>query len=77
MIGAFLVAPKVLFFLGGAAAVIVGKKVINSEKARQLCVKGLAQGMILQDCAKEALQNIKEDAHDIYHDAKKQADQAE
>jgi len=73
MIGTFLISAKVLCFIGGAAAVVIGNKVVKSEKARQLCVKGLAKGMIFTDCCKESFQNIKEEAHDIYLDAKNQA----
>jgi len=73
MIGGFLVSAKVLCFVGGVAAAVIGTKVVNSEKARNLCVKTLARGMMIQDCAKEHFQNIKEDAMDIYEDAKKQA----
>ena len=73
MIGALIVSPKVLSFIGGAAAVIIGNKIVKSEKARQLCVNGLAKGMMIQDCAKEVYQNMKEEAHDIYVDAKNKA----
>ncbi len=38
---------KFMCALGGAAAVIVGKKVLTSKKARQLAVTGLAKGMKL------------------------------
>jgi len=76
MVGTLLISSKVLAFIGGAAAVVIGKKVIKSEKTRNLCVKGLAQGMKLQDCAKEIFQNIKEEAHDIYVDARAQAAEA-
>ena len=77
MIGNFFRSPSVLGFIGGAVAVVIGKKILTSEKARQLCVNSLAQGMLLQDCAKEAYQNIKEEATDIYQDAKEQAAKAE
>jgi len=71
MVG-FLVSAKVLCFVGGVATAVIGTKIAKSEKTRQLCVKTLAKGMMLQDCAKECFQNIKEDAIDIYEDAKKQ-----
>ncbi|MCL2201903.1 MAG: DUF1490 domain-containing protein [Oscillospiraceae bacterium] len=73
MIGSLIVSTKVLFFVGGAAAAIVGSKIAKSEKTRKFCVKTLAKGMMLQDSAKECFQNIKEEATDIYEDAKKQA----
>lgn len=59
--------------IAGAAAVIVGKKVIKSKKTRQLAVSGLAKGMKLQNDAKEAFQNMKDEASDICYDAKTEA----
>lgn len=59
--------------LGGAAAVIIGKKVITSKKTRQLAVTGLAKGMKLTHDAKEAFQNMKDEAADICYDAKTEA----
>ncbi len=63
--------------IAGAAAVIVGKKVITSKKTRQLAVSGLAKGMKLQNDAKEAFQNMKDEAADICYDAKTEAGLAE
>ncbi len=59
--------------IGGAAAVIVGKKIIKSKKTRQLAVSGLAKGMKLQSDAKEAFRNMKDEAQDICFDAKEEA----
>lgn len=64
---------KILCALGGAAAVIVGKKVLTSKKTRQLAVSGLAQGMKFTHEAKEAFQNMKDEAADICYDAKTEA----
>lgn len=64
---------KFLCALGGAAAVIVGKKVITSKKARQLAVTGLAKGMKLTHDAKEVFQNMKDEAADLCYDAKAEA----
>ena len=65
--------PKYLCFVGGAAAAVVGYKVLKSQKARQLCVAGMAKGMKLQQDAQVALQNMKEDAQDLCHEAKAKA----
>lgn len=46
---------KFLFALGGAAAVIAGRKIITAKKTRELAVSGLAKGMKLTHDAKEAL----------------------
>ncbi len=59
--------------VGGAAAVIIGKKIITSPTTRKLAVTGLAKGMKLQYDAKEAFQNIKDEASDICYDAKTEA----
>lgn len=64
---------KLMCALGGAAAVIVGKKILTSKKARQLAVTGLAKGMKLTHDAKEAFQNMKDEAADICYDAKAEA----
>ena len=37
--------------VAGAAAIVVGKKVLKSEKTRNLAVTGLAKGMKLQNDA--------------------------
>lgn len=59
--------------IGGAAAVIIGKKIVTSKKTRQLAVSGLAKGMKLQSDAKEVFQNMKDEAADICCDAKAKA----
>ena len=60
-------------FVGGIAAAIVGKKVLQSKATRELCVKTVAQAMKLQQDAQATFANIKEEAEDICCDAKKQA----
>ena len=64
---------KLLCALGGAAAVILGKKVITSPKARECAVKGLAKGMKLQSDARAAYQSMKDEAQDLCYDAKVEA----
>lgn len=64
---------KLLCALGGAAAVIIGSAVLKSEKTRKLAVSGLAQGMKLTHDAKEAFQNMKDEAADLCYDAKAEA----
>ena len=65
----FLKNAKVLSFIGGAAAVICGKKILESKKAHDLCVSGVAQGMLLFKEAKATAMNIKEEAEDICKEA--------
>ena len=64
---------KFLCALGGAAAVIVGKKILTAKKTRQLAVLGLAKGIKLSHDAKEVFQNMKDEASDICYDAKTEA----
>lgn len=61
---------KVGFFALGAAVATLGVKALKSKPARDLAVNTLACGMKIQDEAKEAYENIKEDAQDLVHDAK-------
>ena len=65
---------KFLYALCGAAAFIVGKQVLTSKTTRNLAVKGLAKGMKLQNDAKAAYQNMKDEAQDLCYDAKIQAE---
>ena len=53
--------------VAGAAAVIVGKKILKADKTRSLAVTGLAKGI------KAAFQNMKDEASDICYDAKTEA----
>lgn len=68
---------KLLSFLGGAAAVIVGTKILKAPKTRELCVKGLASGITAKNNAMATIQNLKEDAEDLCADAREQAAKAE
>ena len=64
---------KFLCFVGGFAAAIVGGKIARCPKTRVLCVNGLAKGMKLHQDAKVSFQNMKEDAADLCHEARQQA----
>lgn len=59
--------------VSGAAAIIIGKKVITAQKTRQLTVSGLAKCMKLKNDATAAFQNMKDEASDICYDAKEEA----
>lgn len=60
---------KIVCFACGAVAALIGRKILKSQKTRELCVKGLASGMKLKRDAEVTLQNIREDAQDMYYDA--------
>lgn len=59
--------------VAGAAIVIVGKKVLQSSKTRDLAVAGVAKGMQCKDNLKSTFQSIKDEAADICYDAKVEA----
>ena len=67
----FLKNDKFLGFVGGVLAATYGVRALKSDKARELCVNGLAKCMKLSDGAKETYKNMKEEAQDICYDAKK------
>jgi hypothetical protein len=69
MLAGLWASKHLLYFAGGIAVAIVGKKAIKSDTARNLCVKGMAAGMKLQRNAREAFQNMKEEAVDMVLDA--------
>ena len=64
---------KLWYVVGGAAAVIIGKKILKAKTTRQIAVTGLAKGMKMQNDAKEFFQNMKDEAADICCDAKEEA----
>ena len=61
---------KLWYAVGGAAAMVIGKKIITAKKTRELAVSGLAKGMKLQNDAKATFQNMKDEAQDICCDAR-------
>lgn len=68
-----LKSEKFLWFVGGIAAAVVGKRIAKSDATRKACVSTMAKAMKLQNDASEVFQNMKEDAQDICYDAKKEA----
>ena len=65
---------KVLCFTGGVLAATYGVKTLKSTKTRKACVSGLAKCMKLQNDAKAAFRNMKDEAEDICYDAKQEAE---
>ena len=64
---------KLWCVVGGAVAMVIGKKIVTAKKTRQLAVSGLAKGMKLQSDAKATFQNMRDEASDICCDAKEEA----
>ncbi|MFI3207486.1 MAG: DUF6110 family protein [Clostridia bacterium] len=69
----FLKKECAVCFIGGAIAGLVGLKVAKHPKTRELAVKAIAKGLQAKDCVEEKVANIREDAEDIYVEAKEQA----
>jgi hypothetical protein len=65
-----LIVKGALLFAGGVATALAAKKIIKNQTVRELTVKGVAHGMQLRDKAQEVIQNVKEEAVDICHEAK-------
>ncbi|MDR1572212.1 MAG: DUF1490 domain-containing protein [Clostridiales Family XIII bacterium] len=60
-------------FIGGIAAAIIAPRVVKSRYARKAAVYAVAKGMQLQEDAMCAIEGIREDAQDIYHEARERA----
>ena len=70
----FLRNEKFWLVAAGVAGTIVGGKILKSPTTRKLAVQGLAKGMMIQGDAKEALQNMKDEAEDICYEARQEAE---
>ena len=70
----FLRSEKFWLVAAGVAGTIVGGKILKSPTTRKLAVQGLAKGMMIQGDAKEALQNMKDEAEDICYEARQEAE---
>lgn len=57
-------------FVGGVVATITTSKFVKSNTARDLTVKAVAGGMKARHQANVSLNKIKEDATDLYEEAK-------
>jgi hypothetical protein len=62
-----------LAFAGGAVAALIVPKILKSDCVRKAAVHAVAKGMRLQNDALCAFEEIREDAQDIYHEAKDRA----
>lgn len=62
-------------FFTGVAATIIGNAVVKCPKTRELTVRALAKGMKIKRNAQISIQNLKEDAEDLYHEAAVKAEE--
>ena len=59
-----------LIFVGGIAAAIVGKKILESQTTKDYAAKGMAKVMTCKSELEESIQDIKDNAEDIHTEAK-------
>lgn len=68
-----LTSKKLWAFVGGIAAGLALKPIVTSKCVRKAAVGVVAKGMEMKDGAKSACEQIKEDAQDVYAEAKSKA----
>ena len=73
----FFARKKVWTFVGGIAAGLVLPPLVKSKTARKAAVSVVAKGMSLKDEAQAACESIKEDAQDVYAEARQKADEGD
>jgi hypothetical protein len=66
-------ASRIAAFIGGAAAAVIAPRVVSSGRVRKAAVYAVAKGMRLQEDAARVFEGIREDAQDVYHEAKERA----
>ena len=59
-----------LIFVGGIAAAVVGKKILESQTTKDYAAKGMAKVLNCKSELEESIQDIKDNAEDIHTDAK-------
>lgn len=64
---------KLLAYLGGIATATVGVSILKSAPVRKATVNIVAGGMKLRDDAMTTIETIKEDAQDVYAEARSKA----
>lgn len=69
----FCTNRKILAYLGGIATATIGVKILKSAPVHKAAVRMMAGGMKLRDDAMGTLETIKEDAQDLYQEARQQS----
>ena len=59
-----------LIFVGGVAAALVGKKILESQTTKDYAARGMATVLNCKSELEESIQDIKDNAEDIHTDAK-------
>lgn len=68
---------KVLAYLGGIATATIGVKILKSTPIRKAAVKTIACGMKVRDDAMTTFETLKEDAQDVYQEARQTTEDTE
>ncbi|MDR3271261.1 MAG: DUF6110 family protein [Peptococcaceae bacterium] len=68
---------SLLIFAGGALAALVGAAFTKSKPVHKLAVHSVAKGLQLKEGAVRKVENIREEAQDVYEEAKRENDEAE
>ena len=63
-------AKKLALFLGGVVFGSAGFKVLSSKDAKKVYSHTTAAVLRAKDCVMQAVTNVREDAEDVYADAK-------
>ena len=58
-----------LIFVGGVAAAVAGKKILESQAVKETCTKGMAAVLSAKKDAEECYQDMVQNAEDIVVDA--------
>ena len=69
----FLEVSRLAAFVGGVVAAVVVPRALKSSYAKKAAVYAVAKGMELQDEAVSFIEDIREDARDVYHEARERA----
>ncbi len=67
--------PKLHGFIMGVIAAVIGARFLKSKTAHKLAVRGTAEGLRLKSDALRKFEEIREEAQDIYEEAKRETDQ--
>jgi hypothetical protein len=64
-------------FAIGVAACLVGSAIVRSKTAHKVAVHGLAGGLRVKNNALRKVETIREEAQDVYEEARRVADDSE
>lgn len=68
---------SVVTFVVGAAAALAASAFASSKSAHRLAVSGLAEGIRFKDGVIKKVETIREEAVDIYEEARREPDESE